>query len=802
MAPIQQQTNASSCLYNGINSSNTNVTSSASKSTSKTASSVVNSSSSNVKSSSNTSVQNTLSGMESLLPIASRGLFHDDSHFEESRQQFHEAVRKVLEDWDVKRGQLEDDFTSYRILRESDLREDNQAISISQDDTSHKIVLDVKDFMEGDIKVKMVDENELVVEGEVEKQEGGCVSKKSFRRSFFFPGLAKAEAVSSAMSSDGVLKVTIPKNNSNFIKNTTQENFSSSSLKDSTSNVAMPITQKGSFFDDSFFESARMDFEKAVEDIVRKRENNDSARDNMVRYRHLRESNMKDENQAISVTEDNDQHKVVLDVKDFMNGDLQVKMVNENELKVEGSIEVQIDDATSKKSFSRTFRFPGPVNSEAVSSAMSSDGILKVTVPKIISNGVLENNVSSKVSCEERNEESKVSVSKNISDEQPENNITQRNKSVKDCSYSDTSLLPVFNKGLFFHDDFFKSARHDYENAVKEVLNKWGKENSLLDSMSSYRSLRDMELTEENQAVSVTEDHQCHKVVMDVKDFMQQEVKVKVVDDNELVIEGSVEKKNGGSVSKKSFNRSYVFPGLVKTDSVSSAMSSDGILTVTVPKKSAKEGSSKTETLKEEDSNRTSKMSENISSIQTKEKSSHHSLQNTSEYFKNLHSREDELEKLENRSPILSTQEDLSFHDEFFESARREFENSLKASNEWVDFVSSKNDINAHNSIKDNCETFDQTVSMTEDDKTHKIVVNVKDFVEGGLQVKMINDNEISVEGHKEENINGKSSSKTFSRKFQLPGSVRVDGISSTLSKDGFLRITAVKDPKRPSGCL
>ncbi|KAK7081772.1 hypothetical protein SK128_006751 [Halocaridina rubra] len=665
--------------------------------------------------------------MESLLPIASRGLFHDDSHFEESRQQFHEAVRKVLEDWNVKRGQLEDDFTSYRILRESDLREDNQAISISQDDTSHKIVLDVKDFMEGDIKVKMVDENELVVEGQVEKQEGGCVSKKSFRRSFLFPGLAKAEVVSSAMSSDGVLKVTIPKNNSNnFIKNTTQENFFSSSLKDSTSNVAMPITQKGSFFDDSFFESARMDFEKAVEDIVRKRENNDSARDNMVRYRHLRESNMQDENQAISVTEDNDQHKVVLDVKDFMNGDLQVKMVNENVLKVEGSIEVQIDDATSKKSFSRIFRFPGPVNSEGVSSAMSSDGILKVTVPKIISNGVLENNVSSKISCEERNEESKVSVSKNISDEQPENNITQRNESVKDCSYSDTSLLPVFHKGLFFHDDFFKSARHDYENTVKEVLNKWGKETSLLDSMSSYRNLRDIELTEENQAVSVTEDHQCHKVVMDVKDYMQQDLKLKVVDDNELVIEGSVENKNGGSVSKKSFHRSFVFPGLVKTDSVSSAISSDGVLTVTVPKKSADECSFKIiKTVKEEDCNNITKMLEKASSIQTKAQSSHHSLQTTSEDFKHLYSLEDEVKRLEDECLLSSTQKDLSFQDEFFKSARRDFEKSVKAFNKWVDFVSSQNDTNAHKIIKDNCKTFGQTVSMTEDDKTHKAVVHV-----------------------------------------------------------------------------
>lgn len=73
--------------------------------------------------------------------------------------------------------------------------------------------------------------------------------------------------------------------------------------------------------------------------------------------------------------------------------------------------------------------------------------------------------------------------------------------------------------------------------------------------------------------------------MIDVRDFMDGDIKVKVVDDSELVIEGSVEKRRDGAVSKKTFCRRFSFPGLLSEDAVSSSMSADGVLTVTVPKK-------------------------------------------------------------------------------------------------------------------------------------------------------------------------------------------------------------------------
>lgn len=74
-----------------------------------------------------------------------------------------------------------------------------------------QIVLDMHDFMGGDVKVKVVGEKELVVEGRMEKEEGrSSMSAHSFRRRFSLPHLTDMTAITSVMSSDGILTITVP----------------------------------------------------------------------------------------------------------------------------------------------------------------------------------------------------------------------------------------------------------------------------------------------------------------------------------------------------------------------------------------------------------------------------------------------------------------------------------------------------------------------------------------------------------------------------------------------------------------
>lgn len=71
------------------------------------------------------------------------------------------------------------------------------------------------------------------------------------------------------------------------------------------------------------------------------------------------------------------------------------------------------------------------------------------------------------------------------------------------------------------------------------------------------------------------------QIVVDGRDFMEGGVGFHVEDETELIIEGNVI-HNDGSVSKKCLHRQFFFPGV---ETVTSAMSPDGILTFTVTEK-------------------------------------------------------------------------------------------------------------------------------------------------------------------------------------------------------------------------
>nr|XP_027233940.1 alpha-crystallin A chain-like [Penaeus vannamei] len=105
---------------------------------------------------------------------------------------------------------------NYRRLRQRDLKLENQAVGILDDQDSHKIVMDVFDFMKGDVTVQLVKGKELLVEGQAERQDGGRVSRVSFVRRFALPELVERDAISCVLSSDGILTITCRKRASGY----------------------------------------------------------------------------------------------------------------------------------------------------------------------------------------------------------------------------------------------------------------------------------------------------------------------------------------------------------------------------------------------------------------------------------------------------------------------------------------------------------------------------------------------------------------------------------------------------------
>lgn len=83
----------------------------------------------------------------------------------------------------------------------------------------------------------------------------------------------------------------------------------------------VPFMKRGRFFDDSFFESSRFDFDKKVNEILarlgeeerldRWDDDTDFRLNNFKRYRNLRARDLRDDNQAITVTSDDTTHKVI-----------------------------------------------------------------------------------------------------------------------------------------------------------------------------------------------------------------------------------------------------------------------------------------------------------------------------------------------------------------------------------------------------------------------------------------------------------------------------------------------------------
>lgn len=77
--------------------------------------------------------------------------------------------------------------------------------------------------------------------------------------------------------------------------------------------------------------------------------------------------------------------------------------------------------------------------------------------------------------------------------------------------------LSITKKGQFFNDSYFEDARQDFQDAIQDVLTKWGDKSKPANDINSYRELRQRDLRDENQAIKSTEDQRYHKVNKDMQ---------------------------------------------------------------------------------------------------------------------------------------------------------------------------------------------------------------------------------------------------------------------------------------------
>ena len=92
---------------------------------------------------------------------------------------------------------------------------------------------------------------------------------------------------------------------------TQQSNVTTDSSTCSTpTDKSLTITKKGDFFSDSFFEDARKPFQEAIRNVLHKSNVTTTQTNEIQSYRDLRQKELKEETQAATTSDDQNQHKV------------------------------------------------------------------------------------------------------------------------------------------------------------------------------------------------------------------------------------------------------------------------------------------------------------------------------------------------------------------------------------------------------------------------------------------------------------------------------------------------------------
>ncbi|XP_012253746.2 protein lethal(2)essential for life-like isoform X2 [Athalia rosae] len=128
----------------------------------------------------------------------------------------------------------------------------------------------------------------------------------------------------------------------------------------------------------------------------------------------------------------------------------------------------------------------------------------------------------------------------------------------------------------------------DREDLISGVssLSLQGRPRSIIGNAGYYRPWRNVVRQNSGGASTVQADKDKFQVILDVQQFAPEEITVKTIDNNVIVEAKHEEKQDEHGYISRHFVRRYLLPSTHKVSDVTSSLSSDGVLTITAPKKS------------------------------------------------------------------------------------------------------------------------------------------------------------------------------------------------------------------------
>merc|ERR1711887_233964 len=263
------------------------------------------------------------------------------------------------------------------------------------------------------------------------------------------------------------------------------------------------------------------------------------------------------------VSYDDNKFQISLDVTSYRPEDLDVK-VEGNSIIITAKQEIQEQGGTRTRVFEQKFSLPSGVKAELVKSSLTREGVLMITAPK--------GNVAAKQSYTESVENKMDKVldpsSWEVDDRRRASNFNSAFNDMRKGSAFDSALSSTRQGSSMF--DSSRSSILDCDRS-----------GSLFDR--DERSLFAAN-SEQNGISRVQYDDDSYKILVNVENYNPEELVIKTVD-NTVIVEAKHEEKTpeGRSYSTQSFNQSFTLPRGVNPESVTSALSKEGVLTITAP---------------------------------------------------------------------------------------------------------------------------------------------------------------------------------------------------------------------------
>jgi HSP20 family molecular chaperone IbpA len=256
--------------------------------------------------------------------------------------------------------------------------------------------------------------------------------------------------------------------------------------------------------------------------------------------------------------------------------------VEGNSIIITAKQEIQEASGTRTRVFEQKFSLPSGVKAELVKSSLTREGVLVITAPK--------GNVAAKQSYTEtvENKNDKVLDPSSWEDERRKESAFDDRRRVP--SFDDKRVDSAFDdmrKGSAF-DSALSSTRQGsiFDSSRPSIFD----DKSIFDRdrSSSLFDRDDRSLfaanSEQNGISRVQYDDDSYKIMVNVEKYKPEELVIKTVD-NTVIVEAKHEEKTseGRSYSTQSFNQSFTLPRGVNPESVTSALSKEGVLTISAP---------------------------------------------------------------------------------------------------------------------------------------------------------------------------------------------------------------------------